>query len=150
MPLDQCRKVGGRRERISHSFLSHWSEPHRCFHDESCLLSDEPYLLCESCFFCPDQSPGGGRYSKPSTHLEKSAVCFHICRLCIHLITLHRAFPVEANHMRQAFAAAAAAPHGGHVIVKERTVICSDIIKNELLWLTFSTTQHARGHYFNQ
>lgn len=31
--------------------------------------------------------------------------------------------------MRQTFATAAAAPHGGHVIVEERTVICGDAIQ---------------------
>lgn len=41
-----------------------------------------------------------------------------------HLVTLHRAFPFEADHMREAFAAAAAAPHGGHVVFEERTVVC--------------------------
>lgn len=45
-----------------------------------------------------------------------------ICRL--HLVTLHGAFPVEPNHLGQALAATAAAPHGGHVVVKEWTVIC--------------------------
>ena len=45
-----------------------------------------------------------------------------ICR--VHLVTLHGAFPVEPNHLRQAFAATAAASHGGHVVVKEWTVIC--------------------------
>lgn len=44
-----------------------------------------------------------------------------ICR--VHLVTLHGAFPVEPDHLGQAFAAAAA-PHGGHVVVKEWTVIC--------------------------
>lgn len=53
---------------------------------------------------------------------------------CVHLITLHRAFPVEANHMRQAFATATAAPHGGHVIVKEWTVICSSNRDNILIF----------------
>lgn len=41
-----------------------------------------------------------------------------------YLVTLNGALPVETGDVRQAFAAAAAAPHGGHVIVKERTVVC--------------------------
>lgn len=65
-------------------------------------------------------------YKCPSLHVKmiamlNSRICVHSCS---HLVALHRAFPVEADHMRQAFTAAAAAPHGGHVVVKERTVIC--------------------------
>lgn len=37
--------------------------------------------------------------------------------------------------MRQAFAAATTAPHGGHVVVKEWTVICSDKKKDILIYL---------------
>lgn len=44
---------------------------------------------------------------------------------CAHLIALDRTFPVEPSHVRQTIAAAAAAPHGGHVVVKERAVVCS-------------------------
>lgn len=52
--------------------------------------------------------------------------------VCVHLVTLHRAFPTEADYMRQTFTAATAAPHGGHVVVKEWTVVCSGITTNIL------------------
>lgn len=59
-----------------------------------------------------------------------NTVCVQTAGSSVHLVTLNRAFPVEADHMRQAFAAAAAAPHGGHVMVKEWTVIFSHVEKN--------------------
>lgn len=71
--------------------------------------------------------------------MEKDATIYHdtltntVCVLtagfCVHLVTFHRAFTVEADDMRQAFTAAAAAPHGGHVMVKEWIIICSHIEK---------------------
>lgn len=61
-----------------------------------------------------------------------NTVCLQTADSCVHLVTLHRALPVKADHMRQAFTAAAAAPHGGHVMVKEWTVICSYIEKNTI------------------
>lgn len=57
MPLGQCRKAEDQR----HSLMSCWSELHRCSRGESCLLSDDPYLLCECCSFYTGQSPDGER-----------------------------------------------------------------------------------------
>lgn len=44
-----------------------------------------------------------------------------------HLVALDGTLPVEAGHVRQTFTAAAAAPHGGHVVVKERAVVCGGV-----------------------
>lgn len=57
MPLGQCRKAGDQR----HSLMFRWSELHRCSRGDSCLLSDDPYLLCECCSFYTGQSPDGER-----------------------------------------------------------------------------------------
>lgn len=64
MPLVQCRRAGGLC--VCYSFPSGRGEPFHCFHDEPCLLGDDPCLLCESCSFCTDLSPGGGKSTSES------------------------------------------------------------------------------------
>lgn len=76
-----------------------------------------------------------------------NTVCVQTAGSSVHLVTLNRAFPVEADHMRQAFAAAAAAPHGGHVMVKEWTVIFSHVEKNTKFALKFRIFWEKTGKF---
>lgn len=120
---------------VCHSSLCHWSVQNRRFHGEICLLSDGPYLFCESCSFCTDRNPGEKRckmYQHFNQNCFSYATFFYFMFYLPHLITLQRTFPVKSNRVGQALTAATAAPHGRHVIVKERTVICKDIIKRNM------------------
>lgn len=40
----------------------------------------------------------------------------------LDLIAFQRRLPAESEEMRQTFTAAAAAPHGGHVIIEEQLI----------------------------
>jgi hypothetical protein len=55
-----------------------------------------------------------------------ASMCSHRA-VCGYLVTLQRALPAKSDHAGNSLAAATAAPHGGHVVIKEGALIYSGI-----------------------
>lgn len=111
MPLDRCRTRRRPRPQLRR-------EARRCRRGDFSLWRDASWLLGASYSFGPGPSPGGAS-ERRGRDVGRRWLPFALA----HLVALHGAFP--AHRVRQTFAAAAAASHGGRVGVKERTFVCT-------------------------